>query len=92
MTRALIWRPEARQSMHDITTYIAERRPAAAQHLADAILHAANRLADHPHIHRPGRVPGTREAVIHPNYVLVYRVRAETIEILSLLHARQLYP
>jgi len=78
--------------MRDIISYIAERRPAAAQQLADAILHAADSLPDHPYIHRPGRVLGTREAVVHPNYVLVYRVKAETIEILTLLHARQLYP
>jgi toxin ParE1/3/4 len=92
VTLALIWRPEARQSMREIITYIAARRPAAAQQLGDAILYAASRLPDHPYIHRAGRVPGTREAVIHPNYVLVYRVTAETIEILSLLHARQQYP
>ena len=92
MTLALIWRPEARQSMREIITYIAARRPAAAQQLGDAILYAASRLPDHPYSHRAAPVPGTRQAVIHPNYVLVYRVTAETIEILSLLHARQQYP
>ena len=40
----------------------------------------------------PGRVPGTREAVVHPNYILVYRVTAEAVEILRLMHARQRYP
>jgi plasmid stabilization system protein ParE len=48
-------------------------------------------LPDHPFIHRPGRVTGTREAVVHPNYILIYRV-AEQIEILAVLHARQQYP
>jgi toxin ParE1/3/4 len=36
-------------------------------------------------------VPGTREAVVHPNYILVYRV-GECIEVLAVLHARQQYP
>lgn len=88
----LLWRPEARQTMRDIIGYIAARRPSAARNLAEAIRYTAERLPDHPHIHRPGRVPGTREAVIHPNYVLVYRVTPAAIEILALLHARQLYP
>lgn len=42
-------------------------------------------------MHRPGRVSGTREAVVTPNYVLVYRV-TEIIEVLAALHARQQYP
>ncbi|MGN6821120.1 MAG: type II toxin-antitoxin system RelE/ParE family toxin [Sphingomonas sp.] len=53
---------------------------------------AAERLPLDPYSCRPGRVPGTREVVVHPNYVLVYRVGAETIDVLALLHARQQYP
>ena len=43
-------------------------------------------------MYRPGRAPGTREAVVHPNYILVYRVSAEAVEIVSLVHARRQYP
>jgi toxin ParE1/3/4 len=42
-------------------------------------------------MHRPGRDPGTREAVVHPNYLIIYRV-GDVIEILAVLHARQQYP
>lgn len=91
MTLPVIWRPEARQDLKDIIDYIAARRPAAAQRLGDAILHTGDRLPDHPYMYRPGRAPGTREAVVHPNYILVYRV-GEAIEILAVLHARQQYP
>lgn len=91
MTLRVIWRPQARQNLHEIIDYIAERRPAAALRLGDAIEHTADRLPNHPYIHRPGRVPGTREAIVHPNYILVYRV-AEIIEVLAVLHARQPYP
>lgn len=55
------------------------------------IEHTAEQLPANPYIFRPGRVPGTREAVVHPNYILVYRV-AQAIEILGVLHARQQYP
>jgi toxin ParE1/3/4 len=49
-------------------------------------------LAEHPFLFRPGRVPGTRELVAHPNYIIVYRVLVDRVEIVSVLHARQLYP
>lgn len=91
MTVPVRWRPEARQSLTKIIGYIAKRNPAAAERLGTAIRHTADRLSDHPLIHRPGRVPGTREAIVHPNYILVYRV-GEAIEILAVLHARQRYP
>jgi toxin ParE1/3/4 len=41
---------------------------------------------------RSGRIPGTREALVHPNYILNYRVTAEAVEIVALVHARQQYP
>lgn len=87
----LLWRPGARRDLRDITTYIAERNPAAAQRLRDAIHHSAERLPDHPFAHRSGRVPGTREALVHPNYILIYQV-THAIEILAVVHARQHYP
>jgi plasmid stabilization system protein ParE len=35
---------------------------------------------------------GTREAVAHPNYLLIYRVGDGVVEILAVLHTRQQYP
>lgn len=52
---------------------------------------AAGSPAPASELHRPGRIPGTREAVVHPNYILIYRV-AEIIEALAVFHARQPYP
>jgi plasmid stabilization system protein ParE len=43
-------------------------------------------------MYRPGRIAGTREAVVHRNYILVYRVTAEAIEVVSRVHARRAYP
>lgn len=88
----LVWRPSARADLRGIISYIAERDEGAAANLGHAIEACAERLPDHPFLYRPGRVPGTREAVVHPNYILVYRVTAEAIEIVSLVHARQQYP
>ena len=92
MTLAVIWSDDATADFLDILDYIAERNVAAADRLEALVQHAADRLPDHPYMHRPGRVPGTREAIVHPNYILVYRVGADAIDILAMLHARQQYP
>jgi len=88
----LIWRERAREDALAIFHYIAERDRTAAVRLLGAIEACAERLPEYPYMFRPGRVAGTREAVVHPNYILVYRVTAETVEIVSLVHARQAYP
>ncbi len=74
--------------------FIGRDNPAAALALDERIDEMAEALPAHAELYRPGRVPGTRECVIAPNYVLVYRIRrAEgVIEILRVLHARQQWP
>ncbi|QOY74171.1 type II toxin-antitoxin system RelE/ParE family toxin [Pseudomonas sp. OST1909] len=76
----------------DIVTFIAAESPGAARRIKTRLEGAPLPLAEHPCLYPCGRVPGTREVVVHPNYVLVYRVTAERIEIVNVLHARQEYP
>jgi plasmid stabilization system protein ParE len=45
-----------------------------------------------PYLFRLDRVPGTREHAVHPNYIMVYQVGADVIDILRVLHSRQQYP
>jgi toxin ParE1/3/4 len=88
----VVWRPGARDSLAEIIGYIAERNPAAARRMKTVIEAAVVPLAKHPFLFRPGRVPGTRELVAHPNYIIIYRVLADRVEIVNVLHARQSYP
>ena len=88
----VLWRASARTALARIIHYIAKDNPAAARRLKDMVEASVLPLAQHPYLYRSGRVPGTREIVVHPNYILVYAVRAERIEVLHLLHARQQYP
>jgi toxin ParE1/3/4 len=88
----LVWRESARQELRQIFSYIAERDLTAAQRLAAPVEAGADRLPEHPFLYRRGPAPATREAVVHPNYILDYRVGTDSVEIVSLVHARQQYP
>ncbi len=88
----VVWLSTARDDLREIATYIAWKNPDAARRLNKLLRDAIEPVAEHPYLYRAGRVPGTRELVAHPNYVLVYRVTLERIEVVNVLHARQEYP
>jgi addiction module RelE/StbE family toxin len=88
----LVWRESAREDVKQITAYIGARNFAAARGLKRTIEAVAESLPEHPLMYRRGRTPVTREAVVHPNYILVYRITSEAIEVVNVLHARQQYP
>ncbi len=88
----LIWTDEASADHDDIIQYIADRNPAAAERMMALFDRCAAQLTEFPHIHRNGRIANTREAVVHPNYIMVYRIEMDTIRVISVLHARQQYP
>ncbi|MCZ8080347.1 MAG: type II toxin-antitoxin system RelE/ParE family toxin [Rhodobacteraceae bacterium] len=86
------WTDEARQDLAAIIGYIATENPAAADAFLDRIIESTDTLPNHPHAFRKGRLPGTREMVIHPNYILVYAARDEAVTILRLLHSARNWP
>ena len=88
----LIWRETALDDLDRTVAYIADYDFAAALKIQAMIEASAERLTEHPYMYRSGRLPGTREAVVHPNYVLVYRVGADAVEVVNVLHSRRQYP
>ncbi|MGY2735634.1 type II toxin-antitoxin system RelE/ParE family toxin [Sphingomonas sp. UYP23] len=88
----LVWRAKARRDFDSIVDYIAKRNPAAAERLEALIQRSVELLVSHPFMHRVGRIPETREAVVHPNYIVVYRIENDVITIIAVLHTRQDYP
>jgi toxin ParE1/3/4 len=88
----IVWLPQARRNLAAIVRFIAEESPTAARRMNGLIETSVLPLAEHPYLFRAGRVPGTREVVAHPNYVVVYRVTATAVLVLRVLHARQQYP
>ena len=89
---SLIWGERASRDLEGIVEYIAERNEPAAARIKALAETCAERLPHFPFMYRAGRIPGTREAVIHPNYILIYRVLTDAVEIVSVIHARREYP
>lgn len=90
--RTLTWRPSALDQLDSIVGYIAERNRAAAERIEALVDSSIATIAIAPMAGRPGRVAGTREWVLHPNYILIYKVSRSTIALLRVVHARQQYP
>lgn len=87
------WTPRALRSLANIYQHIAADNLSAADLLRDRALEFVEiKLVAHPLIGRPGRVAGTRESVVHRNYIIVYRVAENVIEILTLRHVAQKWP
>ena len=81
------WTTRALASVDEIAGYIAQDNPTRAASFVRQLQDAVTQLQAHPGMGRAGRVAGTRELVLHKNYLAIYRVRGDRIEILSLHHA-----
>jgi toxin ParE1/3/4 len=88
----LRWLPSARSDLNALIDYIAERDENAAFRLWSAIEDAVNKIPQRPELYRKGRVEGTRELVVHPNYIAIYQISGDAIEVVAIMHAHQQYP
>jgi len=88
----LEWKATAIADLLAIVDYISDDNPDAAQALKDEIEDKASRLPDHPQMYRAGRVNGTREMVVRPNYIVIYAEDDIAVTILRVLHAAQQWP
>ncbi len=88
------WFAAAIADLVEIRRFIEDQdHPAAARKAAQRVLSAVQYLRDHPASGRPGRVTGTREAIIAGlPYIVPYRVRDGVLEILRVLHTSRQWP
>jgi toxin ParE1/3/4 len=87
----LEWRQAARDDLRSIIDYIAAEHPMAARALWEEIETKVGRLPE-PKLYRRGRVKGTREMIVRPNYLVIYSETPEAVTILRVLHAAQMWP
>jgi toxin ParE1/3/4 len=89
----LRWTRAARTDRDRIYAYIEAEQPEAALRLDDRFVERANQLTEFPLMGRTGRVPGTRElSIAGSSYLLVYRVDADLIWIIRVLHTARGWP
>jgi toxin ParE1/3/4 len=89
----IVWLAPAVADRDVQVEYIAQDSISAALEVGDRIMEAVARLGDHPEMGREGRVTGTRELVVgRTSLVVIYRVGAERVEVLRVLHGAQMWP
>lgn len=88
----LIWTLPARADRRGIYGHIEADNPRAAAEIDAIFDRRSAQLILHPLLGRPGRVPGTRELVVHSNYMLIYEVEGEAVLILRVMHVARRWP
>jgi addiction module RelE/StbE family toxin len=68
------WIAAARQDRADIIDYIAVDNPQAAFKLDELFSETVAQLGKFPKLGPIGKIPGTRELILHESYRLVYEV------------------
>ena len=87
------WLRKALRNLDDEATFIAADDPVAARLVVQRVLDAVAQLSEQPGLGRPGRVPGTRELVVlKTRYLVPYRMRGNTLEILRVFHTSRRLP
>jgi len=88
----VIWTPPARDDLAEIIDYISDDNPAAAFRLQERLEIVVLPLSEHPEMYRQSeRLPECREIVAHPNYIVLYRVSPDCVEVMRVVHARRVY-
>ena len=86
------WTRKALENLDAIAAYIALDNPIRARSFVGEIKAKTELLSQFPAIGRPGRVPGTRELVVHENYIIPYRVKDDSVQIIRVHHVARLWP
>ncbi len=83
----------AEADLASIGDFIAKDSLAYAAKFTDEIVTILiTQLESSPKSGRPGRVAGTRELIVHHNYIVAYRVHKDTVVIITIRHTARLWP
>jgi len=88
----LIWTAPAAQDRREIREFIAIDNPIAAISFDEMLERKASKLTSYPNLGRAGRITGTRELVVHRNYILLYDINDDNVRILRVLHTARQWP
>jgi plasmid stabilization system protein ParE len=80
------------EDVEKVVLFIAQDNISAADTLEQRIHQQVDSLADPNFPRRKGRISGTLELVVHPNYLVVLQQTDSTVTVLNLLHVARQYP
>lgn len=87
------WTTPTLQQLGEARQYIELENPTAADALSRRIEEVVGRLAHFPEMGRTGRRASTRELVVaSTNFIVAFRVTAESIDIIAVLHGARRWP
>ena len=87
------WLDDAINDLQSLRHYIAQDNVVAARKVVKKTLGTIGILSEQPGMGRPGRVANTRELIVSGTpYIVPYRVKNNTIEILRVFHCAMQWP
>jgi len=87
------WLQNALFDLDEVEAYIAKDNPTAAISTVLKIIDSVGHLSEQSGIGRAGRVPGTRELIIHSApFIVPYRVKDGEVQILRVYHKSRKWP
>ena len=85
--KQLLWAEQAEADVAAIIEQASATDPDEGMRLLDLILNAPKRLLEYPALGRNAGAPGRRKWLIKETpFLLLYRVNAETVQIIRVLH------
>ena len=85
--------PSAERDLDEIEAYISADNVSAAIDTVLRVIDSIRHLGDHPDMGRAGRIGGTREWVVPETpFIVPYRIRDNTVEVLRVLHGARKWP
>ena len=90
--KPLEWSEAARRQLAEQVEYVASHDIARPDDVLDRIERAARLIELNPGIGTPGRRATTREWPVHNSpLTLIYRIRPTRIQVLAVVHQRQIF-
>jgi toxin ParE1/3/4 len=87
----IIFSPEATDSIRSIQNFLKEV-PIAFDKVVGRINICLKIIKNNPYIGKEGRYQGTRELFVsNTSYVIIYRIKEDTIEVITILHTSRQY-
>jgi toxin ParE1/3/4 len=89
----LRWLTQALNDLREIHGHIARDNPDAARQVIADIRQEVEILRAQPEVGRSGRIPESREFVVRKYpYIVAYRIRADEIHLLLVVHTSRRWP